>query len=202
MMTETPETRDSLLVAIRDPANESAWREFSEIYRPMVFRIARRMGLQNSDAEDVAQQVMLSVSGSIGNWTKDERKGTFRSWLTVVAKNAIRNAMTRVPPDRAVGGESGAICFESIRAPGSELDALFENEIERAVFRHAAIRTQTEFATQTWQAFWVTSVDGISIDEASQRLAISRGAIYAARSRVMRRLQQVASELLREHEST
>ena len=67
-MPEFPETRDSLLARIGGPRDEEAWREFVTIYRPVVYRLARRRGLQHEDAEDLAQQVMISVRRAIDVW--------------------------------------------------------------------------------------------------------------------------------------
>ncbi|MEO8269590.1 MAG: hypothetical protein ABI557_07720 [Aureliella sp.] len=71
-MAQSQDTRESLLIALRDPGNTTAWKEFSAIYRPMISHIARRMGLHPSDAEDAAQQLMLTVSQAIGGWSKEE----------------------------------------------------------------------------------------------------------------------------------
>ena len=60
-----PETRASLLMRVRDRNDHEAWYEFEEIYRPVIYRIAMFKGLQSADAEDLAQRVMLSVSGAI-----------------------------------------------------------------------------------------------------------------------------------------
>lgn len=195
-MTQSQDTRESLLIAMRDPGNTTAWKEFSAIYRPMINRIARRMGLQASDAEDAAQQVMLTVSQAINNWSKDEAKGCFRSWLTVVVKNAVRNSITRKPRDQASGGEHAQAALHDIAIHDDELERQVEDEYRRSVFRAAAIRVRPEFAVTSWQAFWSTSVDGMSVVDVSAELHMSSGAIYAARSRIMRRLQQVTQEIL------
>ncbi len=195
-MTQSQDTRESLLIAMRDPGNTTAWKEFSAIYRPMISRIARRMGLQASDAEDATQQVMLAVSQAISNWSKDEAKGCFRAWLTVVVKNAVRNAITRKPRDRARGGDQPQGVLYDIAIHDDELERQVEDEYRRSVFRTAAVRVRPEFAATSWQAFWITSVDGVSVVDVSAQLQMSSGAVYAARSRIMRRLQQVAQEIL------
>lgn len=199
-MTQSQDTRESLLIAMRDPGNTTAWKEFSGIYRPMINRIARRMGLQASDAEDTAQQVMLALSQAISNWSKDDAKGCFRAWLTVVVKNAVRNAMTRKPRDRARGGDLAQAALHDIAISDDELESQIEDEYRRSVFRAAAVRVRPEFATASWQAFWSTSVDGASIVDVGAELQMTSGAIYAARSRIMRRLQQVAQEILASEE--
>jgi RNA polymerase sigma-70 factor (ECF subfamily) len=60
-----PETRASLLLRIRDPLDRDAWEEFSALYRPVVMEMARGRGMQNADAEDLAQHVLVAISGAI-----------------------------------------------------------------------------------------------------------------------------------------
>ena len=55
---EYPDTRASLIVRLKDRADEEAWCEFVEVYRPLIYRLACRKGLQHADAEDLAQQVL------------------------------------------------------------------------------------------------------------------------------------------------
>lgn len=200
-MTELMETRDSLLIRLRDGRCERAWDEFAEIYRPMIVRLARQSGLQDCDADDVAQRVLMSVVRSIDSWRKDARQGGFRAWLTTVTKNAVRNAVTRVPRDQLIGSTQLFVLLHDAAADDSELDRHIETEFMRAVFRAAAGRMRHEFADSTWQAFWRTTVDDVSVPEAAEELQTTCGAIYAARSRVMRRLQQVTQEILAEEGS-
>ena len=55
-MSSTPETRPSLLIRVRDPADQAAWQEFVEIYRPVILRLAQHKGMQAADADDIAQR--------------------------------------------------------------------------------------------------------------------------------------------------
>ncbi len=199
-MTNPTETRESLLLRLADPGCKDAWDEFSVIYRPMILRLARRCGLQNDDAEDVAQQVMIAVSKAIRQWQKDSCRGRFRGWLTTVTKNAVRNAISRRPRERATGDSEFRRLIESA-ATESELDTIIEAEYLRSVLREASRRVQSEFEAATWKAFWTTTMDDVDVSDASTRLAMTVGAIYSARSRVMRRLQTVALELTREESS-
>ncbi|MGA2256045.1 MAG: sigma-70 family RNA polymerase sigma factor [Thermoguttaceae bacterium] len=188
-MPEFPETRTSLLVRIQSPHDEEAWREFVTLYRPVVYRLARTRGLQDADAEDLAQRVVIAVQRAIGNWKADPTKGRFRSWLARIAQNAIINALTRRPPDAAAGGSSIHELLEKQPEPDPRTQQDIQREYRRSLFRAAAQRILPEFRDGTWEAFWLTTVEGMGVEEAGRVLGKSLGAIYAARSRVMRRLK-------------
>ena len=189
-MPEFPETRQSLLVRMRRLDNDEAWGEFVAIYRPVVYRLARKQGLQDADAEDLAQRVVIAVRTAIGNWDDDPAKGRFRSWLTKIAQNAIINAVTRRPPDRAIGGTSVRELLEKQPKPDHHAQEILRQEYRRSLFRWAAERVRREFGDGSWDAFWLTAVEGMKVEEAAHTLKKTMGAVYAARSRVMRRLKE------------
>ncbi|MHC5544480.1 sigma-70 family RNA polymerase sigma factor, partial [Singulisphaera rosea] len=78
-MNESPATRHSLIVKLRDPADTDAWREFVALYEPLVYRLVRRNGVQDADAQDLCQEVFQALARSIDRWDPD--RGGFRSWL-------------------------------------------------------------------------------------------------------------------------
>ena len=84
-MTESPETRDSLILRLKDRADQEAWGEFLEIYGPLVYRLAAAKGLQHADAEDVVQQVCSSVARAVDRWQPDAKRARFRTWLRLGA---------------------------------------------------------------------------------------------------------------------
>ncbi len=105
-MNDWPETNPSLILRIKDPQNAVAWNELMAIYRPVVYRLARRKGLLHEDAEDLVQGVFLSVAKAIDRWEHGDHQPRFRNWLGKIARNAIVNAITRAKPDRASGKSS------------------------------------------------------------------------------------------------
>jgi RNA polymerase sigma-70 factor (ECF subfamily) len=200
-MSPSPETRPSLLVRLIDRSDQDAWHEFARIYGPVVYRLALRKGLQHADAEDLAQQVLTAVSKAIDRWQIDPARAKFRTWLHRIAHNLIVNALTRAAPDRASGSEGAqAQLNQQAASEGPESD-LVRIEFRREVFRWAAEQIRHEFRPATWNAFWLTAVEDQSIEQVAKRLQISCGAIYAARSRVMRRLKEQVCEFDDEGES-
>ncbi|HEY1380012.1 MAG TPA: sigma-70 family RNA polymerase sigma factor [Gemmataceae bacterium] len=192
-MSDYPETRASLILRLKNDADQAAWGEFVEIYWPIVYRLARRKGLQDADAEDLAQQVLASVAAAVHRWDPDRAPARFRTWLHRIARNRIINALTRRKPDRAAGGDSAeqTLADQAAGGPDSEL---LRDEHRREVLHWAARQIRGEFAPDTWLAFWRTTVEGRSAAVVAAELGKSVGAVYTARSRVMKRLRDKVSE--------
>lgn len=194
-MSNIPQTRASLLLRIRNPADREAWDEFTAIYRPVIYRMARRRGLQDADAQDLAQRVLASVADNIERWEPDPGRGRFSTWLSTVTRNAIIDSLRAVKPDHSPGGTS--VLRQLNRLPQSEEAAARElqREYRRQLFRQAACEIQAEFEDATFQAFWLTAVELMPVGDAASEIGRTIGSVYAARSRVMRRLKEKVSEL-------
>lgn len=193
-MPDFPETNESLIVQVRDPANRAAWEQFEQLYRPVIFRIARAKGLQHADALDLVQQVLLSVASAIDRYEKQNAGVRFRNWLGRITRNAILKALSRRPRDRASGGSDVLDVLSEIPAD-PETEALFNLEYRRELFQRAAGQVRSQSQEVTWLAFEMTELQQISIERTAALLQVSTGSVYAARSRVMRRIRNTILQL-------
>lgn len=189
-MSKFPETRDSLLARVKDPQDDDAWRSFVAVYRPVIYRLARRRGLQDADSQDLVQQVLGSVAQAISDWQPDRKRGRFRTWLGRITQNAITNAATRKRGDRGMGGSEMLDLLHQQADVSHEDPEDFDQEYQRSVFRWAGDQIRHEFHDSTWTAFWLTAVEGQTVQQTAEQLGKNMGAVYAARSRVMRRLRE------------
>jgi len=194
-VTEFPDTRSSLLLRVRSPANQEAWDEFALIYRPVIYRMARRRKLQDADAQDLAQRVLMAVAAAIGNWEKSSEEVRFRHWLRRVTRNAILNSLARQPHDRAAGGSSVQDLLLEQPDADEKTAAEIELEYRRQLYLRAAQLVRRDVEPDTWRAFELTVIENYSIDAAAVELEKPIGTIYAARSRIMRRLRSAVQEL-------
>jgi len=196
-MDDSPTTRPSLLVRLRDPLDDRAWDEFVEVYGPLVRRLARRRGLQEADAADLAQEVFRVVAGAIDRWDPDPARGSFRGWLFRIARNLVVNIIAdqRRHP-RGTGGTDARLLIEAEPARGGEEESsLFDTEYRRRLFDWAAERVRGEFTEVAWRAFWMTGVDGVGGAEAAERLGTTVGTVYYYKSKVMARIRQVVERV-------
>ena len=150
--------------------------------------MARKKGFQPADAEDLTQRVLASIAGSIHRWKKADSSVRFRHWLRRVVKNAVINAATRHSHDVPIGdlGEQELLL---VPVSDSETEKQIEAEYRRQLFQRAAATVKTDVEPSTWRAFELTVIEEMPIEEAASSLKKSVGSVYAARSRVMKRLK-------------
>jgi RNA polymerase sigma factor (sigma-70 family) len=197
---ESPLTRASLLVQIRDGANHAAWQEFVKLYGPVVYGFARKRGLQDADAADLMQDVLRSVSAAIGRLDYDRNQGSFRGWLFTITRNKVFNFLSarRIRPQGS-GDTTTNRLLDSHPDQSDGADA-WDLEYQRRIAALAMERIKPEFQEKTWQAFWLTAVEGQAAADVARQVGISPGAIYVAKSRVLARLKEEVEALQQQEE--
>ncbi|MEM9644271.1 MAG: sigma-70 family RNA polymerase sigma factor [Planctomycetota bacterium] len=194
MPNSPPETRASLSLRLRNADDMAAWEEFAEVYGPVAFRVARRRGLQTADAENLVQEVLMAVAQSVSRWIERSDRGSFHAWLLRIAHNEAVNLLSlRATRPLGQDGEQGQQRLDEISIR-NDISSLIDREYERELFRWAADRVQQTVAHHTWQAFWLTEVEGLSVQRVAETLGRSTGHIYVSRSRVMARIKALVQE--------
>jgi RNA polymerase sigma-70 factor (ECF subfamily) len=174
---------------LRNAKNHAAWEEFVTAYHPAIYRFGRQRGLQHADAQDLAQSVLSAVAEQVADWEPDADRSRFRTWLWRVASNQTITMFRRRKPDAARGGTTAVAVLHDQPDPAADL----ELNRRREAFRALARKVRAEFEEATWQAFWMTAVEGATVEETARSLGRSAGAIYTARSRIIRRFQELAT---------
>jgi RNA polymerase sigma factor (sigma-70 family) len=194
-MADIPATRASLLLRLRDPADETAWREFVELYGALVYGFARKQGLQDADAADLGQEVLAAVSAAIGRLDYDPLRGSFRNWLFTVVRNKL-SKWRRAQKSRPVycGGDGTEVLLEQCPAPERQ-EAEWQVEWEQRVFAWACAHVRRDVTETTWAAFWKTAIEDRPGKEVATELQLSVAAVYLAHSRVLARLKTLVQSV-------
>ena len=180
-------TQPSLLVRIRDCRDAAAWRQFVEIYAPLIYGYLRKQGLQDADAGDVTQEVLRTVAQSIGQWNYDQQRGTFRGWLFAVVHSRLSDYQRRKQRHDAAVQAATAVVQS---AGGYHSSAEWDCDYQRQLFQAAAGQVRGDFSESTWRAFWLAAVEGKPAQEIAAILTITPAAVYLAKARVMARIRQ------------
>jgi RNA polymerase sigma-70 factor (ECF subfamily) len=189
-MAVWPTTDPSLIHQLGDLTNHDAWQQFDSLYRPIVYRFVRRSGADHHDAEEVAADVVRRVARAAVRWSDSRPPDRFAAWLTQVAKNSLLNLVCRELSKRGTGGTTHQISLLERPAATEASRRRWDEDYQRERVRLAAARIRDDFDDDSWAAFWQTHVEGVPIAEVAHRLGKSTGAIYAIRSRIVRRLRK------------
>jgi RNA polymerase sigma factor (sigma-70 family) len=166
------------------------------IYEPLVYRLLRRHGLQDADAREVMQELLLAVSRSIERWNPDRERGTFRGWLRRVSRNLVINWLKHRDRKLLISGDAELqVLLDRLPAAAEAETNVFDQELRRALFHRAAEQVRGELQSQTWDAFWETAVLGTASKCAAKKLGMTVGAVRVAKCRVLARLQAKVKEL-------
>ncbi|MGO9111322.1 MAG: RNA polymerase sigma factor [Thermoguttaceae bacterium] len=194
-MPLTPTTRASLLLRLCDSEDHEAWVEFVTLYEPVIYRSLRRHGLQDADARDVMQELLLTVSRNIDRWEPRNRRGSFRGWLRRVTRNLVihwvKQRGRRAMP---TGGCDLQSLLDALPAADDPDSIEFDRELQRALFQRASQRVRGEVHRATWEAFWETAVVGKSAADTAAKLGMTVTAVRVAKCRVLARVRTVAAE--------
>lgn len=187
-----PKTPASLLDRLRRPGDQDAWRRFVELYTPMIYHWARQAGLDETEATDLAQEVLLKLVQKLPEFQYDQTK-SFRAWLKTVTLNRWRECMRRRRLEPTHLDAPGSVPQPDHVDPA----AAFEEAEYRAQLVHQAMKLiQGDFETATWRMWWEYVVVGRPAVQVATQLGATVNAVYLAKSRVLRRLREELDGLL------
>jgi RNA polymerase sigma factor (sigma-70 family) len=174
--------------------NQDAWSEFVDRYGGKIYGWCLRWGLQQADAQDVTQVVLLRLVRRMKEFTYDPGR-SFRAWLKTVTHHAWRDFLaSRQHTEMARGADGDAERLDSLTARDDlsrRVEDLFDLELLDAAMKRVRLRA----APHTWQAFSLTAVEGVAAPEVARRLGMKVSRVWAARSIIQQRLQEECRKL-------
>jgi RNA polymerase sigma-70 factor (ECF subfamily) len=174
----------------RVQANEqTAWQRLVDLYGPLIYSWGLRGGLASEDAADVTQEVFAAVARTIRRFDL-AAKGRFRGWLWTITRNKIRDHHRRQAGEpEARGGDTALRQLAELPDEWNDDASEATRDDVRALYHRAMNLIRTDFQAQTWEAFWLSVVEGKSTAEIAGRLGLSANQVRQAKSRVLRRLR-------------
>jgi RNA polymerase sigma-70 factor (ECF subfamily) len=171
------------------PADEEAWGRFVAHYGPKIHGWCRRWRLQEADAQDVTQDVLLKLAARMRQFVYD-RGGSFRAWLKVLTAHACSDFVeARKRRERAAGDSDVLEMLDNVEAR-DDLVKRLEEAFDEELLREATTRVQSRVLPHTWEAFRLTAVEGLSGADAAARLQLTVARVYVAKSDVQRMLRE------------
>jgi len=201
--TDSLPTRQSLLSRLRDWQDEAGWREFFEQYWRLIYNVARKAGLRETQAQEVVQNTFLYLSRRMPNFRYDPARGSFKSWLRVVTRSRI-NVYCRTEmahKKRTQEPLAGAEEQEEIADPtGDALDRIWQEEWEQNLVNTAFRKMRAKVSSQQLLIFRLATVNELPLSQVAKKLRVSLPQVYLARHRVGKLFKSEIDRLRRETE--
>ncbi len=189
---EGPEskTRSTLLGRLAvNPNDEGAWAEFVESYGRRIYAWCRAWGLQESDAQEVTQEVFLNLSVRMREFRYDPAR-SFRAWLKTVTHHAWHDYLKKQRrPGRGSGSDSAVDRLEQVAAQ-DDLVLRIDETSDEELLKEASVRVRLRVEPRTWQAFELLATEGLSGADVGARLGMKVATVFVARSKVQRMLRE------------
>jgi RNA polymerase sigma-70 factor (ECF subfamily) len=186
---EQMQTRLSLLFRLTQPGplDERAWQEFVDHYAPLIYSWCRKHRLQDADAKDVTQQVMLKLATHLPSFSYDPSK-SFRAWLRTLSYHAWVDFLS----DQKQRGSGDTGVWRVLTSAESREDLLkrIDDEFDLERLEQAMARVRDRVEPATWEAFRLTAIVGVPAAEVARRLSKQVATIYVSRSNVQKMLQE------------
>jgi RNA polymerase sigma-70 factor (ECF subfamily) len=190
-MPKSPDKGTSLTLMMRvqqDPADPQAWGEFVERYQPIIRAWCLRWGSQPTDADDVAQQVLVRLLGAMKKYHYDPHPG-FRGWLKTVTHNAWVDFVGSRLRTSGNDHEQLALIADSHDAL-TDLENQIENAFEQELLELAMRRVEERVKPGTFEAFRLTHIENLSGSKVAERLNMPVSQVYVAKHRVVNLLKE------------
>jgi RNA polymerase sigma factor (sigma-70 family) len=172
------------------PNDPEAWDQFVTRYRPMIRAWCFKWHLQDSDADDVVQDVLVKLLAAIRKFRYDPER-SFRAWLKTVTDHALSDfvATRRRHPGQIAASIDQIATSADAR---SDLEQQLENAFEAELVDLAMQQVKKRVKPATWEAFQLTAVDGLTGADAAQKLQMPVAHVFVAKNRVQKMLQEEA----------
>ena len=189
-------TRSSVLKAVADTGNESAWARLFDLYAGFVFSIARSKGLRGEDADDVVQVVFADLARMMPTFKYDRAKGKFRSYLMGLVHWRVKDKLRLVQRDN---DQMKVYLDEVANMPPADRD-FAEREWQAAALEEALRRIKPDVRTEHYAAFVASAVEGQDTETVMRLYNLSRDNLSQIRTRLTAKLQEMVPEVLAEME--
>ncbi|MCB9854579.1 MAG: sigma-70 family RNA polymerase sigma factor [Phycisphaerales bacterium] len=189
MFSHSTTTHGTLLARVSDPTDATAWAEFCAQYEEMIRAFARRQGVFGSSADDIVQDVLMSLTKAMPGFEYNPAKGKFRSYLKTVVVRAIFRLRER---DRR------ASSLDEHHADGgsgdeTSLEDVWEEEWRQQHLRRAMRVVESEFNATDLKCFQAYVVEGAETADVAARLGVSADQVYSAKHRILMRLRSIVA---------
>jgi RNA polymerase sigma-70 factor (ECF subfamily) len=190
-----PTTPLTLLTQLRQgPSDQAAWDVFVERYGRHIYRWCRQWKLQDADAEDVTQDILVKLTQKLRAFAYDPSR-SFRGWLKTIAHHAWRDFVDSRRRAHAAAGDRQVWARMQTLEAREDLIQKLEEAFDYELLEAAKVRVRLRVAPHTWEAFRLVALEGLPVAEVAAVVQMQVAMVYVAKSKVQKMLQEEIQKL-------
>lgn len=183
-------TRRSLLTRLKRWDDQESWRDFFNTYWKLIYWVALKSGLSETEAQEVVQETVISVARKMPGFKYNPVIGSFKSWLLLVTRRRIADQFRKRPREirfpTALPGQTSRTT-PSARIPdpaGPDLNRVWDEEWQRNLLDTALTVVKGKVAPRQYQVFELYVLKQWAVERITSTLGVSAGQVYLAKVRV------------------
>lgn len=198
-------TRQSLLSRLRDLNDQQSWRVFFDLYWRLLYNVARRAGLEDTDAQDVVQETVIAVARRMPGFHYDARRGSFKQWLLRITQRRVADHLRKVYRTPATVELTPEILELNSRArvgdapDGAAFEEAWQQEWQQAMFQAAVAQVRQQANPKHFQVFDYCVLKGWPVSKVAVTLGLNAAQVYLAKHRVAQAVKRAARRLSEVH---
>jgi RNA polymerase sigma factor (sigma-70 family) len=182
-------TRQSLLSRLKDMGDDASWQDFFYTYGKLIYGVAIRAGLTDSEAQEVVQETVISISRHMAGFKYDRAKGSFKGWLLKLTnwriKDQLRKRQREACISRPLNDTSDATSpVEKVADPVGVNDAIWDEEWQKNLIEAALQKVRTKAKPKQYQIFDLYVLKQWPVAKVASALNVNIAQVYLAKHRV------------------
>src|SRR5215510_685554 len=176
-------TRRSLITRLKDWDDQEGWREFFQTYWKLIYGVAIKSGLTETEAEDVVQETVVTVAKTMDRFRYDPEKCRFKTWLMRITQMRIVDQFRKRGPAfvRASrnGPETRTPAEENISDPTPPfVESVWDEEWQKNLVDAAMERVKRRVKPEHYQIFYLGAVKELGASQVARTLGVSTAQVY------------------------
>jgi RNA polymerase sigma-70 factor (ECF subfamily) len=195
-------TRYSLLSRLQDWGDNESWRVFFDTYWRLIYSVALKAGLTQTEAEEVVQETVICVAKDIQKFKRDRGLGSFKGWLCNLTRWRIADQLQKRTGLLRGDGAGAARTYQPLEEVADLADHTvgpdWEQEWQAHLLKAAIQRVKERVREEQYQLFDLYVTREWPIPRICQTLGVSKTQVYLAKLRITRLLRKEVARLEKE----
>lgn len=187
-------TRATLLDRLKNREDQASWQEFFDTYWQLIYRVAKKAGLTDAEAQDIVQETVIAMANKLPGFIYDPKLCSFKTWMLRLTRWRIIDTVRKRLPQNVTSADSNGTATSALdRIPDEsslKLDAVWDEEWERGLLAAALQRVKPLLKPDHYQIFDLYALRQLPVSQVAEIMGVSAARVYLIKHRVAGLLKQ------------